>query len=140
MTENVIVTIKGLHFDSGEKEAIEVINVGCFSEINQKIYIKYDEITDVQTMRTNNLIKIKEDRIEIIKKGPVSTHMIFTSNEKTKAFYDTMYGRFSVGITTKNVVVDRKEDAIDIRIDYLLEMNEEQFSECKVEISIRPQI
>lgn len=139
MTENVLVTIKGLQFNTSDKDIIEVINIGHFSEINDKIYVKYDELSDSEKILTNNLIKIGKGSVEIIKKGPISTHMLFTVNEKTMAFYNTPFGSMYLSIIAKNVEIDKKEDAINIWIDYFLEINYEQISECKVEISIKPQ-
>lgn len=139
MTENVLVTIKGLQFDTADKDVIEVINIGHFSQINDKIYVKYDEMSDSEIMLTSSLIKVGKNSVEIIKKGPVSTHMLFTVNEKTMAFYNTSFGSMYLGLITRNVEIDKKEDAISIWIDYFLEINYEQISECKVEICIKPQ-
>ena len=140
MTENVLVTIKGLQFDSVDENFIEVINIGRFSEINSKIYVKYDEILEGEMRTTTNLIKIGDGIVEITKRGPVSTHMLFSPNEKTMSLYNTPFGSFNLGIFAKSVDIDKKEDAIHIFIEYLLEANEEQISECKVEICIKPQI
>jgi len=139
MTENVIVTIKGLQFDSVDENVIEVIHIGRFSEINNKIYVKYDEILEGEIRATTNLIKIGEGIVEITKRGPVSTHMQFCPNEKTMSMYDTPFGSFNLGILSRNVDIDKNEDAIHIFIEYSLEVNEEMISDCKVEICIKPQ-
>ena len=139
MTENVIVTIKGLQFDSVDENVIEVIHIGRFSEINNKIYVKYDEILEGEIRATTNLIKIGEGIVEITKRGPVSTHMQFCPNEKTMSFYNTPFGSFNLGILSRIVDIDKNEDAIYIFIEYSLEVNEEQISECKVEICIKLQ-
>jgi len=139
MTENVIVTIKGLQFDSVDENVVEVINIGRFSEINNKIYVKYDEILEGEMRTATNLIKIGEGIVEITKRGPVSTHMRFLPNEKTMSLYNTPFGSFDLGILARSVDIDKKEDAIQIFIEYSLELNEEIISECKVEICIKPQ-
>jgi len=139
MTENVLVTIKGLQFDSVDENVIEVIHIGRFSEINNKIYVKYDEILDGETSLTKNLIKIGDGSVEITKRGQVSTHMQFCANEKTMSLYNTPFGSLYLSIFSRSVEIDKKEDEIHILIDYSLGVNEEQISECKVEICIKTQ-
>jgi len=139
MIENVLVTIKGLQFDSVEENVIERINIGRFSEINSKIYVKYNEIIDGEKNLTSNLIKISEGNIEIIKRGQVLSHMQFCENEKTMSLYNTPFGSFYLGILTRKIIIEKMEDYINILIDYTLEVNYEHISECKVEICIKPQ-
>ena len=139
MTENVLVTIKGLQFDAVDETVIEVINIGRFRQINNKIYLKYDELVENETRLTSNLIKIDGGSIEITKKGTVSTHMRFCANEKTVSLYNTPFGSFSLGIFTRSVEIDKQEDVINILIDYSLEVEEKQISDCKVGICIKTQ-
>jgi len=139
MTEDVLVTIKGLQLDSAEENVIEVINIGRLSEINNKIYVKYDEMIDGEKNLTRNLIKIEEGNVEIIKKGVVSSHMHFCANEKTMSLYNTPFGSLHLGILARNVDIKKKEDVIHILIEYSIEVNDEQISENKVEICIKQQ-
>jgi len=139
MTENVIVTIKGLQFDSIDENVIEVIHIGRFSKINNKIYVKYDEILEGEMRTATNLIKIGEGIVEITKRGPVTTHMQFSPNEKTMSLYNTPFGSFNLGILARSVDIDKEEDAIHIFIEYSLEADEKMISECKVEICIKSQ-
>lgn len=139
MTENVLVTIKGLQFSSGDEQAIEIINLGKFSEINGKLYVKYDEMLEGENRLTSNLIKIGENSVEITKKGPVTAHLLFNANEKTMTYYDTPFGSLYMGIFSRSLEIDKNEDSIRISIDYSLEVNYEELSDCKVTILIKPQ-
>ena len=139
MTENVLVTIKGLQFDAVDENVIEVINVGRFSEINDKIYVKYDEMLDGEKNLTRNLIKIGESSVEITKMGSVSANMKFCANEKTMCLYNTPFGSLHLGILARNVDINKKEETIHILIEYSIEVNDEQISENKVEICIKQQ-
>ena len=139
MTENVLVTIKGLQFDAVDENVIEVINVGRFSEINDKVYVKYDEMLEGEKNPTRNLIKIIEGSVEIVKIGSVSSHMKFCANEKTMSLYNTPFGSLHLGILARNVDIKKKEDVIHILIEYSIEVNDEQVSENKVEICIKQQ-
>jgi len=139
MTENVLITIKGLQFDSVEENVIEGIHIGRFSEINNKIYVKYDEMLEGEKNLTRNLIKISESSVEITKMGSVSVNMKFCTNEKTMSLYNTPFGSLHLGILTRNVDIEKKEDVIHILIEYSIEVNDEQISENKVEICIKQQ-
>ncbi|SEW08216.1 DUF1934 domain-containing protein [[Clostridium] fimetarium] len=139
MTENVLITIKGLQFDAADENLIEQINIGRLSEINNKIYVKYDEILDGENSLTRNLIKISEDSVEITKRGPVSAHMQFCASEKTTSLYKTPFGSLQLSILARNVDIDKKKEAINILIEYSIEVNDEQISENKIQICIRQQ-
>lgn len=139
MTEKVLITMKGLQFGDSSEDMVEVINIGQYSEVNGNIYIKYDEMLDEGNVLTSNLIKIVDDSVEIVKKGPITANMKFIVNEKTLTYYNTPFGSLYLGIFAREVDIDKQEDVINILIDYSLEINYEQISECKVEICIRPQ-
>ena len=139
MTEKVLINIKGLQFNSEDEDAIEVINVGHFGEINGKMCIKYDEMLEGENKLTSNLIKISEGSVEIIKKGHLTAHLLFNANEKTMTYYETPFGSLYLGIFSKNIEIDRREDGIEIIIEYSLEVNYEEISECRVSISVKPQ-
>ena len=61
------------------------------------------------------------------------------ANEKTMTYYETPFGSLYLGIFSKNIEIDRREDGIDILIEYSLEVNYEEISECRVNISVKPQ-
>lgn len=139
MTEKVLITIKGLQLGNSSEDVVEVINIGKYSEVNGKIYIKYDEAIEESNLVSNNLIKIDENCIEIVKKGPISTTMKFIQNNKTMTFYNTPFGNIYLGIFTREIEINKQEDSIHIEVNYSMEMNYEQLSECNVQISIVPQ-
>lgn len=141
MKEKVYINIKGLHFtpendEDEQEEAIEVINVGKYSIINGKEYIKYDEVVEGESGKCTSIIKIDGDTVEITKKGPVTAHMSFVKNKKTMTFYETPFGNLYLGIFARDIDIARSEDKINISIDYSLELNYELVSDCKVDIEI----
>ena len=128
MKEKVYINIKGLQlaaqnvprdYEEDEDDPVEVINVGRYRIINGKEYIKYDEVLE-----------------GITKKGPVTAHLSFVPGEKTMTFYETPYGNIYLGIFSRSVDMQRTEDKLTISIDYALELNYEQVSDCKVDIEI----
>lgn len=145
MKDKVYINIKGLQlaaqnvprdYEDDSDEPIEVINVGSYSVVNGKEYIKFDEIYEGTEQKCTSLIKIADSSVEITKKGPVTAHMSFIPGEKTMTFYETPYGNIYLGIFAREVDMKRSSDKLSICIDYALELNYEQVSDCRVEIEI----
>ena len=136
--DKVFIKIKGLYtgtmdeeasFDGEEAEVIEsqddeveVINVGTYSVVNGKEYIRYEEVYG--------------DSVEVTKKGVVSTKMRFTMGSKNMTYYQTPYGNMSLGIITKSLEIERTEDTISIYLVYGMEVNCEHLSDCDMQITI----
>lgn len=81
-------------------------------------------------------LKLQGNSVEVTKKGPVTAHLSFVPGEKTMTFYETPYGNIYLGIFSRSVDMQRTEDKLTISIDYALELNYEQVSDCKVDIEI----
>ena len=134
MTKDVLVSISGLHTDvmqeaEEENEAIEVVNPANYYFRNGKHYIVYDEPVEGVSGTIKNKLKITEDQVvEIMKSGVSNAHMIFEKN--------TPYGQMLVGVNTKEMKVDIKENRIDILIDYELHVNHEAVADSRIKMNI----
>ena len=84
-----------------------------------------------------NKLKITEDQVvEIMKSGVSNAHMIFEKNKKNQTYYSTPYGQMLVGVNTKEMKVDIKENRIDILIDYELHVNHEAVADSRIKMNI----
>lgn len=137
MTKDVIVSISGLQMDMENQAPIEVITVGNYYYKNGKHYILFDEAAGDSGVLTKNTIKIAENRVDVIKKGESSVHMIFEPDTKNMTYYQTPFGSFLVGINT--LKISRQEDDLNIhtKINYALEVNYSHMSDCSIEINIK---
>ena len=79
-------------------------------------------------------VKVMENRIEVMKRGLVESHMIFEAGRRTTANYRTPMGLFLMGITTSLLEVEEDEESILLRIKYSMEMNGEYAFDCNTEI------
>ncbi len=139
MTQDVSITIYGLHAGVGENDdPIEVISIGHFSERNGKIYLTYDEEVEGETSPIRTLIKITGDCIEIARKGPINTNMIFKRNERTMTYYDTPYGSLDMSIFASVVRVDKSEDFVKAHTEYTIQVNGEFLADCGIDITVKP--
>lgn len=139
MTKDVLVSIKGLQFESEGDEPVEVISVGQYYKKGNKHYILYDEIVEDESGRdevTKNMIKISENVLEMYKKGSGTTHMVFEENRKNLTYYNTAFGQLVVGVDTTRFQVIEEEEAIGVKIRYYLEINYSHVSDCEITIKI----
>lgn len=70
MTKNILLKISGLQFsadnnDPNEPEPVEIIAPGEYYFKNGKHYIMYDEFMEGFDSVTKNVLKLKEDSLEI---------------------------------------------------------------------------
>ncbi len=138
MTKEVLLTLSGLQFDQREEDAgqVEVVTVGDYYKRNGKHYVVYEEITEGFSQPTKNRLKFSEHMLELSRNGLVNVHMVFQENRKNLTNYNTPFGQILIGIDTKKIQVNEKEDDIVVEVDYSLDVNYEFLSDCHIKIAI----
>ena len=142
MTKDILVRVRGVQTIGEEEDTVEMITPGTYYVKNGKQYLIYDEsldetgtpASDVYKRQTHNTVKVMENRIEVMKRGLVESHMIFEPGRRTTANYRTPMGLFLMGITTSLLEVEEDEESILLRIKYSMEMNGEYAFDCNTEI------
>lgn len=139
MTKEVLLTLQGLQFDQREEDAdkIETVTVGDYFKKNDRHYVVYEEITEGFEQATKNRLKFSDHMVELTRNGLVNVHMVFQENKKNMSNYNTPFGQILVGIDTKRIHIDEKEDNIVVDVDYALDINYEFLSDCHIRIDIR---
>lgn len=132
------IALSGLQFDQREEDAgqVEVVTVGDYYKRNGKHYVVYEEITEGFSQPTKNRLKFSEHMLELSRNGLVNVHMVFQENRKNLTNYNTPFGQILIGIDTKKIQVDEKEDDIVVEVDYSLDVNYEFLSDCHIKIAI----
>lgn len=140
MTKEVLLTLQGLQFDQREANAdkIETVTVGDYYKKNDRHYVIYEEVTEGFEQPTKNRLKFSDQMVELTRNGLVNAHMIFQENKKNMSNYNTPFGQILVGIDTKQIRIDEREDNIVVDVDYALDINYEFLSDCHIRIDIRP--
>ena len=131
MTQEVLLTLRGLQFDQREEDAdkIEMVTVGDY-------YKRNEEITEGFTQPTKNRLKISEHMMELSRNGLVNVHMVFQENKKNLTNYNTPFGQILIGIDTKKIQINEQENNITVDVDYSLDINYEFLSDCHIRIDI----
>ena len=139
MTKEVLLSLQGLQFDavSADGDKIETITPAEYYKRNDSHYVIFEEAMDGFQEKTKNVIKFKENSLDLTKKGLVNVHMIFEENKKNMTNYATPYGNILIGIDARSVRLKEKEERIEVDVDYALEVNYEHFADCKIKMDIR---
>jgi len=137
MTKDVILSISGLQF-FGEEDAspVKIITAATYYNKHGKHYLLYDEVLEGFQDITKNIIKLKNDSLDISKKGIANVDMLFEKNKRNITYYNTPYGSFYIGIHASNIKMTETEDDIDVEVDYALEINHEHAADCKIKMNI----
>ena len=142
MTKDVVVRVRGIQFVIGgdqrqeEAEPVEVFSMGEYYFRNGTHYIKYDEMMEGFTEKTQNLIKIRDHSVELRKKGLTNVHMVFEEQKKNISYYQTPFGTMEMGIAATRVDLEQGEDEMNVHIEYALEVNESHVADCDISIGV----
>lgn len=146
MAQEVKVSIRGFQgvetIENGD--AVTVVSVGQLEICDGYTTITYDEVIDEEengmVQVAKNTIKLQPNdqgcQIDVIKKGPVESHMVFIPEQTTYSYYATPTGELEIGIHTYTICWSQTEGGFELRIDYELEMNQTFISNCSVLIGV----
>lgn len=142
MTKDVLISIVGLQFieENSNPESVEIITVGQYYKKNGSHYILYDEVTEESGGIIKNRIKVelKKNRVLIFKSGSSAMNMIFEVGRKNHTYFDTPAGSLQISILADDIQIVDTEDEINVRIRYLLDINNQTVSDCTVQIKVIP--
>lgn len=138
MTKDVLVKISGLQFAGEENsDLVEVITSGSYYKKNGRHYVLYEEVMEGSTEITKNMIKIGADFMEVTRKGPATTHMVFEKDKKNVSYYYTPFGNLLIGIDAKEIQIEEREQDLNVRVKYGLDINYEYMADCHITVDVK---
>lgn len=135
----VQIIIQGQQHDISE-EILEQRCPGYYSFRNNTHYISYEESPDNSEQAGPSgasLLKIKNNTVQILKKGAVTTRMEFDTQKNHYTSYHTPYGVFQLEISTEKLSICREGRDFLIHISYALHMEGQPLSKCSTDIQVR---
>lgn len=141
LTKEVKIRIRGLQMQNNEDQ-VEVVAVGKMYEDEESGFVSlfYDEVVKEEengvVQVAKNLLKLRKDQAEIIKRGPTKTHMVFVPNETTYTYYSTPAGELEVSIFTRSMERIKMPYGFHFRLQYDLELNQTFISQCNIDILV----
>ena len=139
MTKDVLVTVRGLQMTPDGDDTIEVTTTGKYYEKDGKRYLFYDEIGDDTNLIVKNSIQITEEHVSVSKKGLINAQMNFEKENKLVSVSETTYGQMEMGIYSTGICLDERDDFLELKLEYLLEINNQHVSDSEILLQIRPQ-
>lgn len=140
--KKAIVYVTGMQFGqdiSDTEDKIQTITPGSYKQIGEYYYVKYEELQEGFTEKTDVLLKAKPGLLEITKKGLINVHMMIATNETHQTNYATPFGNLVFTIHGKMVTVAETEEGLNIYAKYSMDVNYEHLSvnELRVEAKVQ---
>ncbi len=139
-SKKAVVHVTGMQFSQdivdGE-DTIENVMPGSCRQIGDFYYIKYEEIQEGFTQKTDVLLKAKPGYLEMTKKGLTNVHMIIAADETHQTNYTTPFGNLLFTLRGKNVAVSEDEKGIHVRARYSMDANYEYLSDNDIRIEAK---
>lgn len=137
MTKDVMVTISGFHMSDGEEDTIEMVHIGEYYERNGTHYVLYEERLEGIAEPVRNRIRVKEHRLELQKRGPVTVNMVFEEEKHQSSTYAIPYGSFLMDTYTTKVEVLAEDDRMEVKASYEMKVNGVRCASCDVRVLIQ---
>lgn len=139
MTKDIILTISGIHATDGEAdEPIEIMAPGQYYLKNGKHYVLFDEVMEGIEGEIKSALKIAEDKVELIRNGAASTHMVFQKEQEHLTIYQTPMGPLSISLYTDDILAEIDENYMNLEIHYFLKAEGEIISESTLNLNVCP--
>ena len=138
MTKEVMVTLSGLQLGDSGEDTVETVHIGEYYEKNGVHYLFFDELLEGHKTPIRNMLKLRNEKLEVRKRGPVSAELVFEEGEVTESAYNIPYGSFLVGVHTKGVCLGVEEEKIEMTASYELMVNGAHCSDCDIKVTVEP--
>lgn len=138
MDKDVIIHVRGLQvIEEGqeEEEPIELVVPGQYFLKNGCHYLRYEERFEDFKGEAINYVKLDPEAgtMEVRKKGLIETTMEFKKGETRLCTYRTPYGIMQMGIRTSALTIREEEKLLEVRADYMLDVEEQHLAECYIQ-------
>ena len=136
MTRDVLIRISGLQAMDGDHDDVEVITTGDYFLKNGKHYVIYDERMEGIPGTIRNTLKISPGKLDVLKGGAISAHMVFEQDHRSTTRYATPMGEMLIGVATGRITLKEQEDSLKVAVDYSLDINYDHVSDCTITIDV----
>ncbi len=136
MNSKVKLTIISTHEREDGPETDTAIHYGEYKNTGSAHVLTYQEKDDASGQTIDNIIKLYDNKIKVLKTGSLESKMIFEQDKENTSNYTTPYGNMSMGIYTNTLNIDIQEKNISAKVEYELFMNGDKISDSVIEVII----
>ncbi|MCM1056840.1 MAG: DUF1934 domain-containing protein [Firmicutes bacterium] len=138
MNRDVEITVAGTWDDGSGKETVtDYRTTGQYFERNGCRYLLYQEQDAESKALTSNTMKLRDNVLELSRKGSIHSRMIFEPGQTHPTDYATAYGALRLEVCTQALKCLWTDTEARISITYRLLLAGELLSGNKLVINIR---
>ena len=120
-----------------DDDGIELVTPGEFFKKDDFYYAIYNE-TEISGMEgTRTTLKIRNDKVVIIRDGTTSANMEFEKGKQNISLYNTPYGILELKIKTRGLDVKIDEAGGNVNVEYDMEMQGQESIQTSIGINIK---
>lgn len=123
MIKDVMITVTGTQGTGDHTEKTEFITGGWYEYRPDRTRITYEESELIGMEGTRTEIEIKDGVVGIVRSGSNNHTLMYEKGKKHIGYYNTPYGDFNIGTTTKEIKLDLHSWGGEIFIDFVSEFN-----------------
>ncbi len=138
MNKNVVIRIEAIQRYPGQKpeKTVTEAEAEYFLRAGSH-YVIFEESQEGFTEKIKSMLKIKNNSVELTKKGLIHSHMFFEEEVTFASEYKTPFGSFMLDMNTKKLEVKETPTEIEVEIVYSLETRELAVADCNIRIMIK---
>ena len=124
MQTNVVISLKGKQlYTDMDPDRIELLTEGVMIWEEGVCTLMYLETELTGMGSTKTVIQARGEEVTILREGEVYTQMVFRQGKRHLSLYNTPYGKMTIGVHARHVLVDLDENGGDLELDYNIEMD-----------------
>lgn len=135
MKKEVLVTIVGLHDSETDNDRVDTICEGTYGKIGETHVIVYKE-TDEDGMEYQTTMRLRDDYLEVTKKGTITSKLVYELGRETVTEYVTPYGALSLEFNTTSIEVIEDAECMRAHVEYAMGICGAHHADCRIDIKI----
>ncbi|MCI9557252.1 DUF1934 domain-containing protein [Oscillospiraceae bacterium 50-16] len=139
MEKDVVISIRGMQwYENRESDSIELVTRGVMLRDGVVCTLSYQESKLTGMEGTLTTIQVEGEQVSMLRVGEYNTQMVFQTGRRHLSVYNTPYGAMEVGVNTRHLLAELKEDSGIIEVDYDIEVDHALAGRNAVQIEIAP--
>ncbi len=135
---DVMITVKSLQRIDDEVNETEIITEGTLEATAEGFELRYVETDATGYDGANTLLKINENKFELLRTGSVEGELIIELNKKNFCHYGTPYGELIVGVQAKYVRNNLSLFGGKAEAGYVMDMNSVLVGNYELTVEVKP--
>lgn len=133
-----MITVKSLQRIDDEVNETEIITEGTLDATAEGFELRYVETDATGYDGANTLLKISENKFELLRTGSVEGELIIELNKKNFCHYGTPYGELIVGVQAKYVRNNLSLFGGKAEAGYVMDMNSVLVGNYELTVEVKP--